>query len=176
MRYSNPQELRAYAARDQAYMDQSGCGSHSIGVIGISGPQARMSCAEVRINNAMRLCVADRLEGRRPAPIPLPRLPVVPAPAQAPAPATASCQGGLTQNEKDFEAINARRPADASLIQSMQVGLYMTSKMMAHLQSACSGLPQASQYGDYKRAYDQTMTACRASVSSADVCVPKVAW
>lgn len=86
------------------------------------------------------------------------------------------CQSGLDQLEQEFVGINARRPQSNSIIPDFQTALYMTSKMMGHLQKNCQGQPQYKQYDSYKTAYDQTLAACKGSVSDASVCVAKIGW
>ena len=88
----------------------------------------------------------------------------------------AACRDGLARLGKEGNAINARRPANAETVPSMQVGLYIISKSMAFMDSSCRGQPEYNEYAGLKRAYDQVMTTCQQVASSPDYCVAKVAW
>ena len=87
-----------------------------------------------------------------------------------------SCQSGLDQLDQELRGINARRPQSASTIAQLQVLMYATSKAMQHMQAACQGQPQYSQYASYKTTYDQALNTCLSITTSPRYCVAKVAW
>ncbi len=90
---------------------------------------------------------------------------------------TQECKKGLADLEKEGEAINRRRPANASLIADMQVAMYLVLKNEAFLKAAnCQSTSLSAKVADFQRAYEETRTACQASVSDKAVCVPKLAW
>jgi hypothetical protein len=89
---------------------------------------------------------------------------------------SAACRDGLSKLGDEGNAINSRKPPDASTIATIQVGLYIIDRSLKFLDSSCKGQPEYRQYADLKRAYDQTMTTCSQIASSTSYCVPKLAW
>ncbi|MCX7041310.1 MAG: hypothetical protein NT117_01185 [Gammaproteobacteria bacterium] len=89
---------------------------------------------------------------------------------------SAACADGMDRLTDEGNAINSRRPADASTVATIQVGLYIIDRSLKFLDSSCKGQPEYRQYADLKRAYDQTMTTCGQIASSTSYCVPKLAW
>lgn len=87
-----------------------------------------------------------------------------------------ACKGGVQRMQTEFDGINARRPASATTIQNMQVGLYMLSKSIVFIEANCAGAPEYAELAGYRNTQASLMTTCRQVASSEGVCVPRVAW
>jgi len=88
----------------------------------------------------------------------------------------AACRDGLAKLDKEGSAINARRPANAETVPSIQVEMYIIGKRMTFMDSSCRGQPEYGDYAGLKKAYDQLMLTCQQVTSSPSYCVAKVAW
>ena len=101
-----------------------------------------------------------------------------PSRAQAPPPTdkNQSCEAGLNKMNRDFDAINKRRPADAPLMATLQALLYMSKASAEFIDSNCQGTPHAGEAQTYRNTYDQTMKTCQAMASSPSACAPQLAW
>lgn len=105
--------------------------------------------------------------------------PVVVPPVVPPVGTTnpANCQPYLDPLATEFNAINARRPSNASLIADLQVVMYMSDKMINTLEQYCKA--DAANYatlGSYRDIYNSTHLACTQVASNPAVCVPAIAW
>ena len=80
--------------------------------------------------------------------------------------------------ENEFNQLNSRRPAGASITDSMQLVMYMTSKSLALAAGACKGQPDEAELSTgMQAAFDAAKKNCTALSTAPDTyCVPRAPW
>lgn len=89
-----------------------------------------------------------------------------------------ACEAQKRVMDNEFNAINSRRPANATNTQNLQVVMYMTSKALALANGACKGhAAEAELSTGMQAAFDQAKKNCVALSTAPDTyCVPRAPW
>lgn len=108
----------------------------------------------------------------------------MPASEAAPVPSTGAppyggdCKTGQERLTSEINGINARRPANANTIASLQTVMYIAQRGINQLSGAqCVNDPQASaELDSLRKAFNGAMNNCRQLASNVSLCGPQLNW
>ena len=85
-----------------------------------------------------------------------------------------NCAADLSRLGQEYQALNKRRSADAGIVSTAQLAMFMNYNYIRVLESSCKGDPAASDLNARRQQLAQSYGLCKSLSSSEAACVPKV--